>query len=109
MPIGKHARTLRTHGSKTRRQPVLLTPQRAPFPWVKNWVNSLLASSGPSGLLGSDPARRLSPPHRLPLWRGSGDPPEPTVGELAHMAQEARVALPNGCQALKFPSDHTSN
>lgn len=85
-------------GSKTRRQPGLLTPQRAPFPWVQNWVNSVLASSGASRLLGSDPARRLSPPHRLPRWRGPGGPPEPAVGELAHVVPEARVALPSGAR-----------
>lgn len=44
-----------------------------------------------------------------PAWRGPEDPLEPAVEELAHMAQEARVALRSSCQALKFPSDHTSN
>lgn len=79
-------------GSKPRSQPALPTPQRAPFPRVKNWVNSALASSGPSRLLGSNPARGLSPPH----W--PGDPQEPVAGELAHMVPEARVALPSGAR-----------
>lgn len=45
----------------------------------------------------------------FPAWRGPEDPLEPAMGELAHMAQEARVVLRSSCQALKFPSDHISN
>lgn len=89
-------------GSRTRRQPVPV----GFFP-LGGKVGQLF--SGLSVLLGSDPACSLSPPHVLPRLRGPEDPLEPAVGELAHMAQKARVALRNSCQALKFPSDHTSN
>ena len=89
-----------------------LSPQRASFPWVEKWVNSVWARVGLRGYLGpiqptashfrSGSLACAVQRTRCSQWGWEW-------GELAHMEQEARVALQSGCQALKFPSAHTSN
>ena len=114
-------------GLRMLRCPYRRVPRALRTPWLKNRAASpsrcrpsrllplggevgqlCLASSGPSGLLGSEPAEFFS--HLqwlLNLARSRGRAAASGGGELAPMAQEAPVALRGGCQALKFLSDHT--
>lgn len=84
--------------------------QAGTFPWVEKWVNSVLVSSWPLGLLGCELALCPLLLH-IDCWLCQG--PETwlvqAVGQLVRMAPEAPVAPQSGCQALKFPVDHNSN
>lgn len=62
------------------------------------------------GTVGARLALYPLPPHISSwLWQGPEVCVEPAVGQLVRMAAKAPVALPSGCQALKFPVDHNSN